>query len=482
MKDVSKRKGPIRRRAAVTKAIVADLVRPALKRQGITISLAADRLQVDPTYLSRALRGDRGWTEETLRGLATIAGLPIDELLIAARKAPKPHGARLHLESVVPIIHRNATLNIVADPDYVDSALLWWILSQQPFSSVGINCILEQGKRRQFPQRLTSNDYAVAVLNKKLSPPSSLSPDGAMLANGHWGKFARQSVAVCHWADLALYSAYAIIGHAKDLPDGVRSNTPLNRAQAVAMLQQVKDRAAAEKRPPVLLTMSLSTIQRLRTPISDSLLNGFYVYENPFAAQAMDIFASEKADLFVGGALQRLALKKQGSVEIVHSGNDPFLVSIASLFTSRRLLLEQRDLVHTVAALWYEMVRNMHQSESYRNEVALGIMDLFATRSLPLSYDVETLRDILDDAVCGPQDDADASQPRLHYFADRPAALVDPLLKQMLGAAQAATELGLSARGFEDALEANLALDSAIYDATLSRARESDMTLVRPNA
>lgn len=398
----------------------------------------------------------------------------------AAGRKPSADAARVDLGSVVPIVPRSAILSVIVDPDYVDSVLLWWILNQQPFRSARITCLLERVKRRGFPQRLQGDDCAIAVLNKKLSPPKPVvvSGNGTRAFTMPSEPLANRSIDVCHWADLILYSGYSLMGHPKDLPEGAPPSGALDREQAAEMMLRVRSRCEKERRPPALVTMSLSTIERLHTPLNQHTFQGVHIYENPFPAHAMSMFESGEVDFFLGAVAQRVELRKRGYVEIVHSGNDPFLFSIASLFSSSRTFREHRDLIHVVASLWYETVRKMRRSQTFRHDVATGIMELFDGPTAPLSYGVEAVREVFDDAVVAYEGGLEARPNRLVFFADRPAALVDPLLQHMVSAAREVSvrEPHVTAQQLEDTFWNNLSLDSAINDATLMAANDEERT------
>lgn len=445
---------------------LAALVRPALKRQGRTVEKAAEIIGVHASVLSRVLNGRRAWSEELLAKLADVAGLALDDVLLAAGKRAADNVAAVHLSSVVPLVHRTATLHVIVDEHYLDSVLLWWILKQQPFRSAGVTCVLETVKWQDIPMRVAGDDYAIGVFNKKLAPPAPWTdPDAAPSPPGS-RQSAEAFLQLTHWADVCVYTGYAIMGRRTDLLDPASGS--LSHQEASDFIERVKLRCRKEhNRNAVLVTMSRSTVARMRTPLSAPLFKDIEIFLIPLAAQAMSRFIDGTADLFVGAAAQRLTLRRRPEfAEILHSGNDPFLVSIASIFTSRTLLWERRELVQTVAGLWYEMVRNMRQSDAYRDEVAAEIMDMFTDAGTVPSYDEEALRELLRDGAKGyEQTVKDGPElPPLEYLADRPAALIDPLLRIMLRAARATNP---DMAKFEEAFWENLSLDPTIHHATL---------------
>lgn len=450
---------------------LSSLIRPKLEQNRMTLADLAKRIGVHASQLSRALgREPRPLSAEKLEALAEALGIPVGLVLQAGGRPHLASSASLRLGDVVPLAYEELQLTVLVDANYVDSALLWWIASKQPFKSVGVRCKVEHVPWRTIPESLATADYAIAVFNKKIAPqrPAHAIESG----NGEISEptnLAKELIAVCQWADLCLYTGYSLLGHRDQLPDDLREKDRFDLEDAKRILRHLK----SDEQTVEAIAMAESTVKRLRTPLSRELLADIAIQVVSDADRAVQLFKQRRAKLFIGSVVQRIALRDEDRqfVEILHSGNDPFLASIVSLFASKKLVWERRHLVKTMAALWYEMVRNMRQNREYCENVSREIFTLASTELEKVSYTENAVREVLEDAAKPFTElDLGASEysSRLEFLLDRPAALVDPLLQLMRIAAKQA--ISLDTRDFMTAFWTDLSLDPIIRDTTLQTA------------
>lgn len=380
---------------------------PALERNGLLPAAAARIAGVDSSLLSRALSGDRSLPRERLVALADALGMPRGDVLGAAGYKGMPD---IDVRNVIPArvsagSGKQDRLKVVTDPRFLDSALFWWIFSKQPFRSVGVECDLEKAAWRDVPSMIGAYPLAIGFFNKQLLGQRS---SGA------------EAVDVRLWADLCLYKGYALIGRLEKPGTAKGMHILRGIEEAKHYLERIQRRARADGRKPLVVTMGADPEWRLMTPPVAVDFREFEFARYPTADQALQRFRTGEGDCFIGGLPQRLSLQDSPHVEILHFDNNPFLLSINSLFCSPAVLRGRRALLHAAAGLWFETVAQMRESPEYRRAVAaeiIGILD-----SLGEQHNLQ--RRFFDD-VFG------SGGERYEVFSERPGGLVESLLFAM---------------------------------------------------
>jgi transcriptional regulator with XRE-family HTH domain len=357
---------------------LAPLLKARIAASGRRQNDVAKQAGIHASQLSQVLSGSKRLGRDRLLALGSVLGIPDVEILAAAgldRSSPiradltSPHSG-------------SATVKVVTDPIFVDSAIFMWICSTQPLRKHGVELQFERVDWQSVPAQFGYEDQPViGFCNRNYEvPPGQPALPREILERVHY------------WSDLCVYRGYAVLARKEMLKNpNAFAQRPVPGDQITALLKEIaegpkrgRQHVAPDFEDKRVITIGADTRWRLvASPTFGPALQRLEMLTVPDADIALTSFLRGTGALFVGGLPQRFQAESEGCIPIITAKEDPFLFSINSLVCSHAL--EDKPILYWLEALWAHTIHRMMDEKGFREQVAQECVDLLKAKGMTRS-------------------------------------------------------------------------------------------------